>query len=195
MKKTVYTTHDISRICCVNISTVMGWIDAGRLPAYKTPGGHRRVQHRALLRFLDEFKMPVPPDLTDGRTRVLVVDDEPQAVEFICKAIRRIGPEIEVAAAADGFEAGRKIESFMPDLVILDIFLPGIDGFRVCRDIRNSPTADRIRILAISGQDSPELRKRILECGADDFLGKPFDMQSLAPKVSALLGIERAEER
>lgn len=192
MKRTIYTTHDISGICCVNITTVMGWIDAGKLPAYKTPGGHRRVQHRDLLRFLIKFKMPVPPDLAGCGTRVLVVDDEPQVVEFARKAMKRIDPEIEVAAAADGFEAGRKVESFRPDLVILDIFLPGIDGFRVCRDIRQSEAADHVRILAISGQDSPELRKRILECGADDFLGKPLDLESLAPKVSALLGVERA---
>jgi excisionase family DNA binding protein len=195
MKKTVYTTHDISRICCVNITTVMGWIDAGRLPAYKTPGGHRRVQHRDLLRFLDKFKMPVPPDLAGGGLRVLVVDDDPQVVKFLCKAIRMIIREIEIDAAADGFEAGRKIESFRPDLVILDIFLPGIDGFRVCRDIRSSPAADRIRILAISGEDSPELRRRIRECGADGFLGKPLDLESIAPQLSALLGIERAEGR
>src|SRR5690348_12569296 len=72
----VYTTFEISRFLAVDITTVMAWTDQGKLSAYKTPGGHRRVPGTDLLAFLLRYKMPVPQELQKGSRRVLLVDDD-----------------------------------------------------------------------------------------------------------------------
>lgn len=95
--------------------------------------------------------------------------------------------DIKIDSAMDGFEAGKKAVSFLPDLIILDLKLPGIDGFQVCKNIRNEEKLKNTKILAITGYDTPENKKKILECGADDFLAKPFEMETFINTVKKLM--------
>lgn len=189
MDQPVYTTFQISQYLSVDITTVMSWIDDGKLSAYKTPGGHRRVPHRDFLEFLKKYKMPVPQGLPGGARKVLVVDDEPQMVRMVVRYIKKIDGSLEIETAEDGFEAGRKMESYTPDLVILDLNLPGIDGFKVCKNIRASDKKD-VKILAMSGQGSDENRRKIISCGADEFVAKPFDMDAFAVLIRRLLDLK-----
>jgi len=182
----VYTTHKISKFCSVDITTVMAWIDDGKLPAYKTPGGHRRVLQPDLVEFLQRYRMPIPLELQKRGNRVLIVDDDPQIVQSISKILKRLD-HTEIETATDGFEAGRKLETFLPDLVILDLMLPGMDGFQVCKNIRGSKKQQNVKILAITGQDTEENRKRIMSCGATAYMSKPLQGDGLTSKIAALL--------
>jgi len=89
--------------------------------------------------------------------------------------------------ASDGFEAGVKVVSFNPGLVILDLFMPGIDGFEVCRWLKNNPDKSHIKILVVTGYDTPENMKRIMDAGADGYLTKPLDTETLIQNVISLL--------
>ena len=189
LKEPIYTTFDISKFLSVDITTVMSWIDEGKLGAYKTPGGHRRVPESELLAFLKKFNLPVPDELLRGK-RVLIVDDDLQVVRVIKRILQNI-EKLEVEVAEDGFEAGRKFETFLPDLVVLDLFLPKLDGFKVCEAIRKSPTKREVKILAVSGDDTPQNRQKIQGCGADAFLGKPFTTEAFNQTVLPLLGVEK----
>lgn len=102
--------------------------------------------------------------------------------------MKKYGYEIETAS--NGFKAGLKVMEFMPGLIILDLIIPGMDGFEVCGKIKRSLRTANIKVLAVTGFDTPENRARILEAGADDFLSKPLDNKSLMQKVKSLLKID-----
>lgn len=118
----------------------------------------------------------------------MLVDDEANMIS----AIRRIFSDTTETAyafesAGDGFEAGQKIERFRPHLVILDIWMPKMDGFKLCSWIKQNPKTKKTKILAISGLVKKEDQRLTVDFGADDFLEKPFDNQTLQERVSKLL--------
>lgn len=114
--------------------------------------------------------------------RILIVDDEPSITEFVSYAMQKEGYLTEIAS--DGEEALRKIEQQHFDLFILDIMLPGIDGYELCRRIRAKMSTP---ILFLSARDT-ELNKAVgLELGADDYLAKPFGVRELLARTRALL--------
>jgi len=188
MVEKTYSTFDISEICGVYPTTVADWIDAGKLKAFHTPGGHRRVRKSDLLEFLRKYNMPIPKELTkDGRKKILIVDDDQAVINFITRFLRKFPEKYQFTSATGGFQAGQALAEFEPDLIVLDLLLPGIDGFQVCRNIRSNEKTKRIKILAITGYDTPENRKKIFACGADDYLPKPFDTEELNKRMNKLL--------
>jgi excisionase family DNA binding protein len=192
------TTHEISLYLNVDLTTVINWCEQGKLQAYKTPGGHRRVQPENLLLFLEQYRMPVPQQFSERMRkvlRVLIVDDEEDVRNVVSRALRKSLPNAQLIEARDGFEAGKLLSDSLPDLVILDLKLPGVDGFRVCANIREDKRFEETKILAVTGQNTPENRKRILDSGADDYLPKPFEVVDLIDRVFDLLAIERKPEK
>jgi len=189
VKEPVYSTFEISKFCSADITTVKGWIDDGLLAAYRTPGGHRRVLRGELIEFLQKYHMPVSAELRGEGRKVLLVDDEPAVLRLLTKILGRLGESLEIRTADNGFAAGRELERFLPELVVLDLHLPGVDGFSVCGDIRKTHGTGRIKILAITGYGGQETRDRIMACGADDYVEKPFDDEQMARKLAKLLGI------
>ena len=188
------TTFDVSRYLHVDLTTVINWCDQGKLPSYKTPGGHRRVEPEKFMEFLKTFKLPIPPEFRErvhGGLRILIVDDETYVRRVLSKAFAKSLPEAKVYEAADGFEAGKMTLDILPDLVVLDLKLPGIDGFKVCASIRADDRFKHTRILAVTGQDTQENKSKILHAGADDYLPKPFEVKILNEKVFRLLEISR----
>ncbi|PYR65113.1 MAG: hypothetical protein DMG20_15280, partial [Acidobacteria bacterium] len=89
--KTVYTTHDISRLLQVNPRSVINWIEQKLLPSYRTPGGHRRVRRDDLLAFLRKHQIPTPSSLVDGKFRILIVDDQEEVVNLLKTHLQRQG--------------------------------------------------------------------------------------------------------
>ena len=187
MIEEIFTTHEVSKICKVDISTVANWINESKLPAYKTPGGHRRVKAEDLVKFMNKYKMPVPLQLTENKKRILIVDDEKYVVNLIKRYLKKIKSEFDIEIAYDGFEAGTKAISFLPDLIILDIFLPGIDGCKVLEKIKSNEKLKKTKVIAISGKNLAETRKKALSCGADVFMAKPIDFKKLVSTVERFL--------
>ena len=121
--------------------------------------------------------------------RILIVDDEPSITEFVSYAMQKEGYQTEIAS--DGEEALRKIEQQHFDLFILDIMLPGIDGYELCRRIRAKMSTP---IVFLSARDT-ELNKVVgLELGADDYLAKPFGVRELLARTRALLRRSQGNE-
>lgn len=192
MEEKIYTTYEVSKFCKADISTVTDWITRGMLSAYKTPGGHRRVKEKELKGFLEKYSLPVPEELKRGdKKRILIVDDEASIRKIIIRAINKAKLDVETEIACDGFEAGSQVANFKPDIVILDIKLPGVDGFKVCEQIKSNNATQDIKIIAITGYPSEEIKKRILNCGAADFISKPFVLDELIDKINAQLGIAK----
>ncbi len=174
-RRSFFTTFEISQICEVNPTTVQNWVKENKLKAYVTPGGHRRVKREDLAAFMKQFGLPIPPELLE-RPYVLIVDDESDVIELLRSALLTRDGAIEILGVQSGVEALLEIGERKPDLLVLDIMMPGLNGFDVCKRLKASKRTRNIKILAISGSHESEVRARILSAGADVFLSKPLDM-------------------
>ena len=172
----------------VDPGSVANWIDAGLLKAHRTPGGHRRVKVDDLVEFLKAQGMPIPEQLEVAPIRVLVVDDEPPVTRMLSRAIKLRHPEYDVVEAHDGFEAGTLVASLRPDVVILDLRMPGMDGFQVCRQIKSKKATQRATVIAITAYASDESTQQILDCGAKLCLPKPLDLDQLTAEIEKAVG-------
>ncbi|NLG48775.1 MAG: response regulator [Chloroflexi bacterium] len=182
------TTGQVAKYCRVSSVAVWKWIKQGKLRAYRLPGGHYRIERGALKEFLREHNMPIDPEFfAVSRQRILVVDDEPATVEVVARALQRLGNDIDVATASDGFEAGMQLATFKPDLLVLDLMMPQIDGFEVCRAVRQNAATAHIKILIITAYGVHENIERAIQAGANDFVHKPLDMDQLLGKVREML--------
>lgn len=182
------TTGDIAKHCDVNQRTVIRWLDKGALKGFKLPGrGNNRVKVEDFVRFLKKNGMPVPDEFAGAETKkILVVDDELPIANAIKRTLRPLKAHIEIAQG--GFEAGTKLMTIKPDLITLDLSMPGMDGFDVIRYVRSIENIADTKILVISALGEAQLEKAIA-CGADAAMGKPFDNKMLQEKVAELLGV------
>ncbi|MDE2027132.1 MAG: response regulator [Candidatus Omnitrophica bacterium] len=191
MERKALTTYEVARYCHVTPRTANQWINEGKLKAYRTPGKHSRVEVKDFLDFLAQYNMPVPDELMSSREirkRILIVDDDRGIVDSIRRfLVREKVYAIEIAY--DGFEAGQKFTAFKPDLVILDIKMPGLNGYEVCSRLRTNPQNKNVSILLISGITDQSGLSQARGAGADDYLEKPFSNASLKQNIEALLKV------
>lgn len=183
------TTGDVANLCHVSHVTVFRWIKKGILKAYSTPGGHYRVRNPDLVEFLHKQGMPVPEELgTNGTERrsILLVDDDPGVLELL-KRLLSDDNGLALDTACGGYEACIKIGATRPDLIVVDLFMPGFDGFSVIREVRANPETRNAKILVLSGYGSEENRRRARETGADGFLEKPVDRTALMEQLKTML--------
>ena len=184
------STTKVAKHCHVSHAAVCNWVKAGKLKAYRTPGGQYRIEPSVLLAFMKQHEMPIPEELQPrGVPRIVVVDDEEQVVDFVARALGDHGAGYIVESARDGYTAGRLVHSLRPELVLLDIRMPGIDGFKVCETIKNDPTTRDTKVLIITAYADQENLGRLLEMGAEGVLEKPFDLATLTGRVRELLGV------
>jgi len=186
--KSVFTTFEAAKLCHVSPLSIINWVNAGRLPAFRTPGGHRRIRKEDLVRFMRDNGIPLPEELRSGsgRPKILVVDDEASIREVLSEHLTTRSKPYEVMTAADGFEAGRLVATFHPDLVILDLRMPGMDGFQVCRTIKADPDSSSTIVIAMTGYHTPETEAKILECGALKCLAKPIEPSALSEYIDSV---------
>ena len=188
-RKPVFTTFETAKLCHVSPLSIINWVNAGRLPAFRTPGGHRRIRREDLIRFMRDTGIPLPDELREGsgRPKVLVVDDEVSIREVLAEHLTTRSTPYEASTASDGFEAGRLMATFRPDVVLLDLRMPGLDGFQVCRTIKADPETSSTIVVAMTGYFSPETESRILECGAVRCFAKPVEPSTLSAFIDSVL--------
>jgi CheY-like chemotaxis protein len=142
-----------------------------------------------MLRFLRENGIPLHKDLAEQFTKVLIVDDEKAVISVIRRFIERLDHPFQVEVAMDGYDAGHQVASFRPDVVFLDIRLPGIDGYEVCRRIKQSNDGVQTRVIAMTGYYEEHVAIRITELGAEMCLQKPFSPDDLR-RALAKVGVD-----
>jgi len=118
--------------------------------------------------------------------KILIVDDDPHLLDLLNEMLS--AHKYETETASSGFEAWIKVVKFKPGLIILDLIMPEMSGFEVCRRIKEDPDTSHIKILAVTGYDTEENRKKIMEAGADGYLAKPVEKEVLLRHVEELLG-------
>lgn len=174
--KDTYSTHDVAKICCVTPTTVIRWIEDGLIPAFKTVGGHRRVRREDLEKVCRERDIPFNVPAGDEVGRILVVDDEPVVLDLVRDVVKELNHSFEVEVAKDAFDAGRLVVSFRPQLIFLDLMMPGVDGFEVCTRLKQDSATKDTEIIAITGYYTEANMDRIVGAGAAACLKKPLDV-------------------
>ena len=190
------TVFTASKYCKVSSKTIINWIDSGHIKAYKTVGGHRRIKKSDLEAFMREQGIPLPAKTEETeKKKILVVDDDLIIVESIVQALEEDEFDYEVISASDGFEAGLQVSHFHPDLLILDIMMPDIKGFEVCRKIKESQETRDIKIIVLSAYLDEEKFKQMKENGADVCFSKPLPLPKLKEEVAKLLGLKKEGDK
>ena len=188
--KTVFTTGEAARICKVSQQTIIRCFDNGSLKGFRVPGSRfRRIPRDQLFQFMKENGIPTDA-LESGKRKVLIVDDDQELVELLVDVFQRDG-RFDIRSANNGFDAGMLVKEFRPDLVVLDVMLPDINGKEVCQRVRKDDTLDAVKIICISGMVEQEKVADLRLAGANDFIQKPFTIDKLLERACDLLEIER----
>ncbi len=180
------TTGQAARHCQVSIPALKGWIRSGRLTAFKTPGGHSRIELAEFQRFLQKHGMPAYP-IASPTSRILIVDDEPLIVDLFVELLTRDPRGFDLETATNGYDALIKVGSFKPSVLILDVVMPELDGIEVCRRLKEDPETRRIKILGVTGY--PDSVPDLIAAGADACLTKPLNLRKMEPELERLLAV------
>ena len=187
--KTVYTTGEAAKICKVSQQTIIRCFDSGQLKGFRVPGSRfRRIPRETLHRFMKENGIPTDA-LDNDKREVLLVDDDLDLVDVVKGALDKDG-RFDVKVANNGFDAGMIVKEHRPELIVLDVMLPDINGREVCQRVRSDNQLEEVKILCISGMVEPDKVDELRAAGANDFLQKPFEVEQLIERMCALLGME-----
>ena len=190
--KTVFTTGEAAKICKVSQQTIIRCFDNGQLKGFRVPGSRfRRIPREMLYKFMKDNGIPTDA-LESGRRKVLLVDDDVELVEVMTKFLEEDG-RFDVKIATTGFDAGMLVKEYRPDMIVLDVMLPDINGKEVCQRVRADSTMEDVRILCISGMIEDDKIQDLRLAGADDFMHKPFDAEQLIERMCKMMEMEMAE--
>ncbi|MFV0444073.1 MAG: response regulator [Planctomycetaceae bacterium] len=189
--KTVFTTGEAAKICKVSQQTIIRCFDSGQLKGFRVPGSRfRRIPRDVLYKFMKDNGIPTDA-LESGKRKALVVDDDPELVDMIRDVLDADG-RFEVRTVNNGFDAGMMVKEYHPDVLVLDVMLPDINGKEVCQRVRSDPAMDDVKILCISGMVEQDRIAELKTAGANDFLQKPFEVEQLVDRVCRMLDMETA---
>lgn len=183
--KDYLTSVEVANLLLVTTETVRQWAQKGKLPAQVTPGGHRRFYIKDVEDFASSMGIDIYAKTANKNPRVLVVDDDLAMRNLVMRFLENEIKNICLDSASNGFEAGQKIIQFKPNIVIIDIMMPGINGVEVCKLIRASPEARDIKIIAMTGYYTDANVSSVIEAGADVCLRKPLEFEELRTALGA----------
>ncbi len=189
--KTVFTTGEAAKICKVSQQTIIRCFDNGSLKGFRVPGSRfRRIPRDQLYAFMKDNGIPTDA-LESGQKKILIVDDDEELVELMVDVFRTDG-RFEIKTANNGFDAGMLVKEFLPDLVVLDVMLPDINGKEVCQRVRSDSTMESVKIICISGMVEQDKIADLRAAGANDFMNKPFTVDRLLERCLGMLEMESA---
>lgn len=186
----------VAEMLMVSPATVRHWASKGTLGSVATPGGHRRFLQHEVERFARENDLTLQPP-ADGTLRVLIVDDDEQVSTYLTRFLDQFDANVSSMTAHDGYTAGRLVQTFRPHVVLLDLMMPGLNGFDVCAQIKDDPSLKATRVITMTGFYDNENVQRALDAGAECCIEKPFDQNQLksllglgGPRAAASFGEE-----
>jgi excisionase family DNA binding protein len=180
--KEFYSTAEAAKILGVSHRTIQLWVESGTLQAWKTAGGHRRITSISVDKVMETRRQALAPDRRDPKSaapaqarqyKVVIADDDATLLRLYELEISGWGLPLQLIKASDGFDALLKIGEHHPDLLISDLSMPGMDGFRMVHSLRNNPKQRHLNIIIVSGLDRATISS----------LGLPADIPVYAKPV------------
>jgi excisionase family DNA binding protein len=187
----VITTREAADLLGVSLRTVQQWVEQGALQAYRTVGGHRRVVRASVERLLSQRRTEV-----EGRTfRVFIAEDDPDLVKLYQMVITSWKLPLEISIANDGFRALMEIGTLKPDFLILDLSIPGMDGFALIRTLRSMPDLENTDIVTVSGMTPEDIEAKGGLPESVLLLPKPIPFDQLRERIEAKLNFIQPKGR
>lgn len=181
------TSHEVGDLLQVNPSSVKKWVNEGRIVAFRTPGGHRRIRVADLVDFLHRHAMPIPRPLEAAcKRRLLVVDDDLMHLRALARSLRPYAARVDVELVQNGIDALVMVGSFKPDLIVLDVYMPELDGIEVCRRLKLKPETRHIGVIVNSAHLTKSVEENALAAGAVRCVPKPLDLKVLLEHLGRL---------
>jgi excisionase family DNA binding protein len=172
------TSHQVGALLQVNPSSVKKWVNEGRITAFRTPGGHRRIRVGDLVAFLDRHEMPIPAKLAGvTRPRLLVVDDDQVHLRSFERRLRPHKSRLELQMTDNGIDALVTVGSFKPNLIVLDVYMPELDGLEVCRRLKLKPETSSIGVIIHTAHLTREVAETAAAAGAIAAVAKPIELK------------------
>jgi len=178
MSKSYLTPNKVAELLMVSPTAVRQWAEKGELSALLTPGGHRRFLPSEVERFARSRGLVLNLG-ESAELRVLIVDDDEDIAAFLTDLLESVDASVLVETANNGFSAGLKVRKLKPQIVLLDLMMPGLDGFQVCRLLKSDPATKSIRIIVMTGYASHENVESAILAGAEACISKPVDTGDL----------------
>jgi excisionase family DNA binding protein len=188
-ERKIFTTGQIAKICGVSLSTAKRWVERGEIHGFRLPGsGEWRIPRQELINFMERNAFPLDDLITSaGKKRILVVDDEKEILDLIERILSREG-RFDLEFSQNGYEACIKVGNFKPDLVILDVMMPGINGLEVARVIKESKENNNVSILFLSGHLDDEMVDKLKKY-SPHILAKSVSPEKLKSAVFDIIGV------
>jgi len=172
---------------------VKKWIAEGKLKAFQLPGGHYRIEKQDFREFLEQFNIPIEPEFFDEwKKKVLIADDEESIVELLKNSLQNESRGFLIETAVNGVDALMKVGEFKPDLLILDIRMPMLDGYGVCKRLSENPQTSHIKTIIMTGGIEGDTVERIEAAGVSAYMFKPLDLEQMKALVYKTLGLNRS---
>lgn len=193
-KPVMYSALEVAKLCGVVNQTAINWIRNNHLKAFNTPGGQFRVYPEDLVEFMKGRNIQIPPELRTAcygdafvPRSILIVDDDRGLNSVVAKFFEKKIENISVFQAFDGFEAGSLMTEKQPGILLLDLDLPGIDGFDLCRKIHENGKFGNPAIIVITALENEEIESKVKELGVHSFMKKPLDLKNLVDTINGIL--------
>jgi excisionase family DNA binding protein len=183
-------TSEAANYLGVSRSSITNWVRSGELEAASTPGGHYLFSLKQLNEFANERGMLVSAETAASeKYRILAIDDDQQFREFLAEALE-VFTDYELKECEDGMQGALLIGTWRPNLVIVDLRMPNMNGVEFCRLLKNDNVTKDVKVIVCSAYLSPEVRKEVKELGVDVVLEKPVRLAAFVATVGKLTNME-----
>jgi len=182
-----YTTREAAELLGVSLRTVQLWVEDGVLKAWKTAGGHRRLSRDSVENILGQQQGALNNEILDKETKILVIEDDLDLLELYKLRIQLWDLPVKVLTAASGYEGLIKIGENQPDIVILDLILPNMDGFQLIETLMNTGNFKDMKIIVISALTDVEIEEKGGLHKSITLLHKPISFEKLHKLVLGTL--------
>ena len=184
------STREAAVLLGVSIKTAQLWVETGVLQAWKTPGGHRRIRRESVDTLLRE-RIPQSPATpvakATARLKILIVDDDTRLLELYRLTFDSWNLPLQIFTANNGFNGLVTLGEVRPDLLIADLSMPGMNGFRMVSSLRSAPSTTALRVIIVSGLSSAEISEQGGLPNDVEFFSKPVPFEQLRQRVGMLL--------
>ncbi len=190
----LYSALEAAKLCGVVNQTAINWIKNNHLKAFKTPGGQFRVYPEDLRDFMIKRNIQIPAELrlACGESiiesdTILIVDDDKALNSVLAKFIGGKIDSLTVYQAFDGFEAGSLMAEKHPEILIIDLDLPGVDGFDLCRRISEAERFGKPEIIVITALEDDDAESKVKKFGVNYFMKKPLDLPKIYETIKRII--------
>jgi excisionase family DNA binding protein len=181
--KSYLTPKEVAELLMVSTAAVRLWAERGQLKARVTAGGHRRFKLDDIKEFSSKKNIELNINMSKN-PKILIVDDDIYFAEFLKTRLKVEIKNVDVEISVDGFDAANKLHDFIPNIMLLDLKIPGLNGFQVCQSVKQNPLQNHIRVIAISGDVSQSKIEKLKTIGAETCLQKPIDIPLLLKQLA-----------